>query len=144
MLRNIPFHLKMENIKALIWEACPERIDFIYLPLHNQHLGRNAGYAIVNFITTNDLAQFYAIKNGHAWSGTAVADKVVEIVYAHCQGKTGLVHKFFVNPKHSIRHLPEEYRPCIFHSEGPLAGKPETIDEAVLKIVPGPDRPVSK
>ncbi|KAF9041145.1 hypothetical protein BDP27DRAFT_1234103, partial [Rhodocollybia butyracea] len=68
MLRNIPFHLKVENIQSLIWEVCRERVDFIYLPLHNRQLGRNCGYAFVNFITTDDLATFYTNRNGHSWS----------------------------------------------------------------------------
>ncbi|KAF9067272.1 hypothetical protein BDP27DRAFT_1328961 [Rhodocollybia butyracea] len=130
MLRNIPFHLNVEDMRLLIWEVCSERVDFIYLPVHNR-LGRNSGFAFVNFISTSDLALFYATKNGHVWSEDS--DQVVEIVYAHCQGKFGLVHKYFINPATSVRSL-SPHLPLIFHSDGPQIGKPETIDELLSKF----------
>ncbi|KDQ53616.1 hypothetical protein JAAARDRAFT_161743 [Jaapia argillacea MUCL 33604] len=120
MIKNIPNKMSDKDLIAYIGRVCPRRIDFLYLRMDFQN-GCNVGYAFVNFITVQDLLLFAQTKLGIKWNMYS-SEKVLQMSYANYQGKEALVEKF----KNScIMDEREEWRPKIFHSDGPQQGLPE-------------------
>ncbi|KAJ4495677.1 hypothetical protein C8J55DRAFT_483705 [Lentinula edodes] len=128
MLRNIPTHMKLNNIQALLWQSSYRKIDFLHVP-KNYRTNRNVGYCFVNFINVEFLLMFLQENRGKTWLNSA--PNVIEAVYSNCQGKDALIHKYFHNDRMRVINtaLPPSWRPCVYHSSGPHIGLPELSAE---------------
>ena len=94
--------------------------DFFYLPIDFKNKC-NVGYAFVNFIDCRSVVPFFCKYNGRRWNHFN-SEKVCAVAYARIQGKTSMISRF---QNSSLMEKDGEYRPLLFQSSGPNAGKPE-------------------
>eukprot|EP00002_Diphylleia_rotans_P038340 TRINITY_DN86_c0_g1_i7.p1 TRINITY_DN86_c0_g1~~TRINITY_DN86_c0_g1_i7.p1 ORF type:complete len:632 (-),score=134.12 TRINITY_DN86_c0_g1_i7:295-2190(-) len=120
MIRNIPNKYTQKMLLAKIDEDFRETYDFFYLPIDFKN-DCNVGYAFINFISPLSIPQFhdaFAMKRWEKFN----SDKIIDITYARIQGKMQLIIHF---QNSSILSEDKKCRPVLFHSAGPLKGKPE-------------------
>ncbi|KAJ3530007.1 hypothetical protein NMY22_g8756 [Coprinellus aureogranulatus] len=118
VLKNIPSMVRRRDLVNYIAEASAcIAADQTYRSPSPTLLGRNCGYAFVNFIDTSALSEFLKEKLGKEWHG-----KILQACYATRQGKRALVKEFRDSP---VMEQPEVFRPMVFHSSGPKQGLPE-------------------
>jgi hypothetical protein len=102
MFRNIPNGMSVQDLLTCIASVCPRKIDFLYLRMDfntgsyqcmkfsgfwaiNVLLGRNCGYAFVNFITLQDLLCFAQATLGQKWHSMFPSGRVMHMTYADIQ-----------------------------------------------------------
>ncbi|KAL9994953.1 putative mei2-like RNA recognition, RNA-binding domain superfamily [Helianthus debilis subsp. tardiflorus] len=102
MIRNIPnnytsllvefleSHCKHENEKA--GNTIRSAFDFVYLPVDFKHR-LNAGYAFVNFTTSEAAWRFRVSVKGKKWD-LFKSKKIADVSRARIQGKDALVKNF--------------------------------------------------
>ncbi|XP_022035516.1 uncharacterized protein LOC110937403 [Helianthus annuus] len=103
MIRNIPNnytrsllveflenHCKHENEKA--GNTIRSAFDFVYLPVDFKHR-LNAGYAFVNFTTSEAARRFHVSVKGKKWD-LFRSKKIADVSRARIQGKDALVKNF--------------------------------------------------
>ncbi|KAK1420277.1 hypothetical protein QVD17_21731 [Tagetes erecta] len=103
MIRNIPNnytrtllvefldkHCRLENAKA--GNTTRSAFDFVYLPVDFKHR-LNAGYAFVNFTTSEAAWKFHSSVKGKHWV-LFQSRKIADVTRARIQGKDALVRNF--------------------------------------------------
>ncbi len=88
----------------------------------------NVGYAFINFSSTKALASFVQRVRGTKWP-LFNSEKIIGTCFADLQGLDALVKKFrnsrYFCSNSSVMLEDKEYRPMLFHSQGPLKGTPK-------------------
>jgi len=122
MLKNVPNKMSAADLLSFIDNVCPRSLDFLYLRIDfTNHC--NVGYAFVNFIEAVDLLRFCRACLGKKWN-LFQSEKVLQMSYANYQGKAALVDKF---RNSAVLNERPEWRPQLFHSDGPERGLPHTF-----------------
>lgn len=120
MIKNIPNKYTQKMLLSTMDERFKGQYDFFYLPIDFKNKC-NVGYAFINFIKYDSIAQFYTEYNGKKWEKFN-SDKVCVITYARIQGKGALIAHF---QNSSLMCEDKKCRPIIFHSDGPSLGEQE-------------------
>lgn len=94
--------------------------DFFYLPIDFKNRC-NVGYCFINFIDPKFIPAFIEEFVGQRWKSFN-SEKVCTITYARIQGKNAMISRF---QNSSLLDKDDEYKPLLFYSTGPDAGKPE-------------------
>lgn len=76
------------------------------------------GYAFISFKTHFSIVPFYNYLQGKKWK-MFNSEKVCQLAYARVQGLESLINKFRDS---KIMTNNPEYRPRIYHTDGPLKG----------------------
>ncbi|ODV85616.1 hypothetical protein CANARDRAFT_7723 [[Candida] arabinofermentans NRRL YB-2248] len=118
MIKNIPNKITHDELKNFIDITNENTYDFLYLRIDFEN-HCNVGYAFVSFTDPQHIIKFHTERKGKKWNKFK-SDKICELAYARVQGKQELIKKF-KNSK--IMEENPEYRPRIYHTEGPLLGK---------------------
>lgn len=124
MIKNVPTRMTDVALMTFIDAAVGRSYDFLYLRMDFAS-EYNVGYGFVNFITPADLLAFAKSRLGTRWN-CYHSDKLCVASYANIQGKENLVNKF---RNSAVMLEVEEFRPKIFYTSGPDAGKPEPFPE---------------
>ncbi|RMZ52295.1 hypothetical protein APUTEX25_001685 [Auxenochlorella protothecoides] len=122
MIRNIPNKYTQKMLLALIEEQFRGAFDFFYLPIDFKNKC-NVGYAFINMVRPSSIPGLVAELHGKRWPKFN-SEKVCCITYGRIQGKAALVQHF---QNSSLLHEDKRCRPILFHTEGELAGEPETF-----------------
>ncbi|KAJ9565446.1 hypothetical protein OSB04_001412 [Centaurea solstitialis] len=122
MIRNIPNnytrkllveflenHCKNENENENNKNAIPSSFDFLYLPVDFKHR-LNAGYAFVNFTSSDAAWRFHKSIKGKHWD-LFQSKKIADVTRAKIQGKEALVKNF---ERMQLRSPSSEYLPVWF------------------------------
>ncbi|CAM9596094.1 unnamed protein product, partial [Heterosigma akashiwo] len=120
MVRNIPNKYTQQMLLDEINAEFEGTYDFFYLPIDFKNRC-NVGYAFVNFLSARTIPAFHRRFDGQRW-GTFNSEKVCAIAYARLQGRRAMIARF---QNSSLLAKEGRYRPLLFHSAGPLAGRPE-------------------
>lgn len=83
MVRNIPNKYNQEMLLRIIDNKFQGKYDFFYLPIDFKNRC-NLGYAFVNFLRSEDAADFYNEFHEHKWSSFN-SKKVCQVTYARVQ-----------------------------------------------------------
>lgn len=127
MLRNVPNHWVVENLKAILDRTSWGRYDFSYLRIDFER-GTNVGYAFVNFAEASDIVPFFQRYIGHEWQPGSYGNKRAQVSYATIQGYDCLVQKF---RNSAIMDEFYDYRPKLWWSKvaAEAEGKPHLVGE---------------
>lgn len=124
MIKNIPNNYSIQVLEKFINKTHWGKYDFLYLRMDFEHRC-NAGYAFINFRSPDDVLTFYRIIDGKNWV-SGLSKKIARLSYAKIQGFNTLVEKF----KNSSIHEKEKiFRPKVFYTTGPMAGKERDWDD---------------
>ena len=121
MIQNIPNNYTQQMLLDEINLSFKGSYDFFYLPMDYKNKC-NIGYSFVNFLNSKTTAQFFTEFNNRNWSQFK-SHKICAIKYGRIQGKGNLIQHFLKT--NVVRGAPESYRPLLFYSDGPNAGKAE-------------------
>lgn len=117
MIRNIPNKFTQKMLVELLNEDHFGTYNFVYLRMDFKNRC-NAGYAFVNFSTSQNLISFYIKIHGAAWKHFN-SDKIAQLTYARIQGLRCLKKRFQGS---EIMEKEEGYRPKTFYSHGSMKG----------------------
>ena len=92
MIRNIPNKYTKEMMLKTLNKSFKGKFDFFYLPIDFQN-NCNVGYAFINFLTTENVRDFYKEFQGKKWEKFN-SEKICEVKYAKFQGSTSLFNHF--------------------------------------------------
>lgn len=124
MIKNIPNKFSSAMLVDFINQTHFGKFNFLYLRMDFKNKC-NVGYAFINFVDRSSIRSFYYRINGKKWKNFS-SSKIGELTYATVQGFDNLVAKF----KHSsIMEEEKNFRPKIFHTDGPLKGYEKTTFE---------------
>lgn len=90
MIRNIPCRWTADDLLSVLSPIIDGTWDLLYMPCKNTAVA-NAGYAFMNFCTSQDTLRLYNAMHGHQWPQTR-SGKICEIRYARIQGRQLLTH----------------------------------------------------
>eukprot|EP00505_MAST-04D_sp_SCG-Rhode-Island_P000667 Stramenopile-MAST_4_protein_667 len=121
MMQNIPNNYSQRMLLDEINTNFDGTYDFFYLPMDYKNKC-NIGYAFINFLHSETIAQFFTEFNNRHWS-VFKSNKICAIKYGRIQGKPGLISHF--KKTNVVRDAPEDYRPLLFYSSGSHAGETE-------------------
>jgi len=127
MIKNIPNKYNQEMLLETINKNYKGTFDFFYLPIDFKNKC-NVGYAFINFIKPETVADFYEDFNQKKWEKFN-SEKVRQITYARIQGKAAFIDHF---RNSSLMYEDPACRPLIFYSNGPNIGTPEPFPPANL------------
>lgn len=85
MIKNIPNKYTRKMLLKELDRNFKEKYDFFYLPIDFSN-NCNMGYAFINFLTFEDLKNFYIEFHDNKWSKFN-SDKICEVKFAKIQGK---------------------------------------------------------
>lgn len=102
--------------------------DFFYLPIDFKNRC-NVGYCFINFLDPKFIPAFVEDFNGQRWRSFN-SEKVCAITFARIQGKSAMISRF---QNSSLLEKDDEYKPLLFYSNGPDAGKPEPFPVASVR-----------
>lgn len=90
MIRNIPCRWTADDLLSVLSHVIDGTWDLLYMPCKNTAVA-NAGYAFMNFCSSQDTLRLYSAMHGHQWPHTR-SGKICEIRYARIQGRQLLTH----------------------------------------------------
>lgn len=90
MIRNIPCRWTADDLLSVLSHIIDGTWDLLYMPCKNTAVA-NAGYAFMNFCTSQDTLRLYNSMHGHQWPHTR-SGKICEVRYARIQGRQLLTH----------------------------------------------------
>ncbi len=92
MIKNIPNRFEFKHIKQLLEPNFHLKYDIICMP-NDKNTKKNYGFAFINFVDTECVAQFFEQMNGKDWENTN-SPKICEVLYSKIQGKSNLIHHY--------------------------------------------------
>ena len=122
MVRNIPNRYVRETLLEDI-SAFRGRFDFFYLPM-DLSAHSNVGYAFINFVSGEDLIDFYDTFHAQKWPRHK-SKKICAVTFGRLQGKDELISQF--RERSSKTPMPEQYEPLCFHTKGTKCGHAYSI-----------------
>lgn len=111
MLRNLPDMVDTAALKAMLDQTSRGHYDFTYLRVDFSN-NCNVGYAFINFVRPEFIANFSHHRVGRPWS-IFRSKKIAEISYATIQGQDCLIAKF---RNSSVMQEFHGFRPKVFYN----------------------------
>ena len=90
MIRNIPCRWSAEDLLSVLAHVIDSSWDLLYMPCKTAEVA-NAGYAFMNFCSSQDTLRLFNAMHGRQWPHTR-SGKICEIRYARIQGRQLLTH----------------------------------------------------
>lgn len=90
MIRNIPCRWSAEDLLSVLAHVIEGSWDLLYMPCKTAEVA-NAGYAFMNFCSSQDTLRLFNAMHGRQWPHTR-SGKICEIRYARIQGRQLLTH----------------------------------------------------
>lgn len=119
-VRNIPNKYSQQMLLEEVNVHHSGTYDFFYLPIDFKNRC-NVGYCFINFLDPKLIPAFIEEFVGQRWKSFN-SEKVCTITLARIQGKNAMISRF---QNSSLLDKDAEYKPLLFYSTGPEAGKPE-------------------
>lgn len=140
MLRNVPNEWTWQDVRALLDQVVRDRYNFMYLRIDFK-VGKNVGYAFVNFENALDIVHVVDAFVGKPWDPMHLqyhngALKTLQLSYATIQGIDSLIDKF---RNSSIMDEMIDYRPLLLQTPEEFEKDEQDAKQLVQRGLPAPD-----